>query len=75
MFESGITTSIIGNEEINDIIKIHKWLDDETIKNEAKEQKGGFPRMLLDVLGATSLAKIYETNAGVSVYGESPFNF
>ena len=30
----------------------------ETIKNEAKEQKGGFLRMLLDTLGASLLENL-----------------
>ena len=30
----------------------------ETIKNEAKEQKGGFPRMLLGTLGASLLGNL-----------------
>ena len=51
MFGSGTTTLIISNEETNDIMKIVKSLEEsallikgvcETIKNEAKEQKGGF---------------------------------
>ena len=67
MFGSGITTLIISNEETNDIIKIHKSLEkstllikgvDETIKNEAKEQIGGFLRMLLDILGASLLGNL-----------------
>ena len=46
---SGTTTLIISNDEINDILKVVKSLEDsgvllrgvsETIKNEAKEQKG-----------------------------------
>ena len=50
------TTLLISNEEINDIIKIIKSLQEsgslikgisETIKNKAKEQKGGFLGMLL----------------------------
>ena len=45
------TTLIISNNEIEDIIKIVKSLEDsgllskgvtETVQNEAKEQKGGF---------------------------------
>ena len=45
------TTLIISNEETNDVMKIIKYLEEsgllikdvsETIKNEAKEQKGGF---------------------------------
>ena len=56
MFGSGFTTLIISNEEMNDIMKIVKSLEDsgllikgvsETIKNDAKEQKGGFLSMLL----------------------------
>ena len=49
MFELGVTKLIILNEEMNDIIKIVKPLEQsgtfkksvcETVKNEAKEQKG-----------------------------------
>ena len=48
MFGSGFTTLIVPNEEMEDIMKIVKSLEDsglsmkgvsETIKNEAKEQK------------------------------------
>ena len=55
------TTLIISNDEINDIIKIIKSLEDsglllkgvtETVQNEAKEQKGGFLSMLLGTLHA-----------------------
>ena len=61
MFGSGTTALIISNEEMNDIMKIVKSLEEfgllikdasETIKNEAKEQKGQFLSMLLDTLGA-----------------------
>ena len=54
---SGTTTLIISNEEMNDIMKIVQALEDsnillkgvtKTIKNETKEQKGGFLSMLLD---------------------------
>ena len=53
---SGTTTLIISNEEMNDIMKIVQALEDsnillkevtKTIKNESKEQKGGFLSMLL----------------------------
>ena len=49
---------------MEDILKIVKSLQDsgillkgvgETIKNEAKEQKGGFLSMLLGILGASLL--------------------
>ena len=58
MFGSGFTTLIISNEEMNDIMKIVKSLEEsgllikdvsKTIKNEAKEQNVG---MLLGTLGA-----------------------
>ena len=61
------TTLIISNDEINDIIKIVKSLEDsglllkgvsETIQNEAKEQKGGFLSMLLGTLGASLLGNL-----------------
>ena len=62
MFGSGNTTLNISNEEMNDIMKIIKSLeesglliksDGETIKNEAKEQKGGLLGILLITLGAS----------------------
>ena len=49
--DSGITTLIISNEEMNDIMKIVQALQDsnillkgvtKTIKNETREQRGGF---------------------------------
>ena len=61
------TTLIISNDEMGDILKIVKSLEDsglllkgvsETIKNEAKEQKGGFLRMLLVTLGASLLGNM-----------------
>ena len=67
IFRSGVTTLIISNEEMNDIMKIVKLLEEspllikgvsETIKNEAKKQKGGFLTMLLCTLGATLLGNL-----------------
>ena len=75
MFGSGVrpwdlashTTLIISNEEMNDILKIVKSLEEsgllikgisKTIKNEAKEQKGGFLGILLDTSGARLLGKL-----------------
>ena len=67
MFESGTTTLLILNEELNDIMKIIKSLEEfclliksfrKTIKNEAKEQKGGFLSMLLGTLGANLLGNL-----------------
>ena len=67
MFKSGTTTLVISNEEMNDIMKIVKSLEEsgllikgvsETIKNEAKEQTGGFIIMLLGTLGASLLGNL-----------------
>ena len=67
MLGSGTTTLIISNEEINDIMKIVQALEDsnilskkisKTIKNETKEQKGGFLSMLLDTLGTSLLGNL-----------------
>ena len=64
---SGTTTLIISNEEMNDIMKIVQALEDsnillkgvtKTIKNETKEQKGGFLSMLLGALGASLLGNL-----------------
>ena len=64
MYGSGTTTLIISNKEMNDIMKIVQALEDsnillkgvtKTIKNETKEQKGGFLSMLLGKLGASLL--------------------
>ena len=61
------TTLIISNDEINDIIKIIKCLEDsdlllkgvtKTVQNEVKEQKGGFLSMLLGTLGENFLGNI-----------------
>ena len=67
MFGSGNTTLIISNEEMNDIMKIIKSLEEsellvkgvsETIENEAKIQKGGFLGILLGNLGASLLGNL-----------------
>ena len=64
MLGSGTTTLIISNDEMDDILKIVKSLEDsnvllkgvsETIQHEAKEQRGGFLSMLLGTLGASLL--------------------
>ena len=58
---------IISNDEIEDIVKIVKSLEDsglllkgvtETVQNEVKEQKGGFVSMLLGTLGASLLGDL-----------------
>ena len=64
MLGSGATTLIISNDEMGDILKIVKSLEDsgillkgvsETIQHEAKEQRGGF---LLGTLGASLLGDV-----------------
>ena len=63
---------------MNDIMKIVKSLEEsglliktvsETIKNEAKEQKRGFLRMLLGTLGASLLGNLV-TGKGAIRAGE-----
>ena len=65
---SGATTLIISNEEMNDIMKFAQALEDsnillkgvtKTIKNETKEQKGGFLSMILGTLGASLLGNLF----------------
>ena len=67
MLGSGTTTLIISNDEMDDILKIVKSLEDsnvllkgvsETIQHEAKEQRGGFLSMLLGTLGVSLLGDI-----------------
>ena len=67
MLGSGTTTLIISNDEMDDILKIVKSLEDsnvllkgvsETIQHEAKEQRRGFLGMLLDTLGASLLGDL-----------------
>ena len=60
-------TLIISNEEMSDIMKIVKSLEEssllikevsELIKNEAKEQKGGLFSILIGTLGASLLGSL-----------------
>ena len=75
---SGTTTLIISNDEMDNILKIVKSLEDsnvllkgvsETIQHEAKEQRGGFLSMLLGTLGASLLGDIL-SGKGVIRAGE-----
>ena len=63
----GQKTLIISNKDMDDVMKIIKTLEDsgillnrvtETIKNETKEQKGGFLSVLLGTLGASLLGNL-----------------
>ena len=71
IYGSGTTTLVISNEERNDIMKIVQTLEDsiiilkvvtKTIKNETKEQKGGFLSMLLGTLEANLLGDLLTKN-------------
>ena len=62
-----MTTLIISNDEIEDIIKIVKPLEDsglllkgvtESVQNKVKEEKGGFLSMLLGTLGSSLLGNL-----------------
>ena len=72
-------TLIISNDEMNDIIKLVKSLEDsgvllkgvsETIQHEAKEQRGRFLPMLLGTLGASLLGNLLTGGKGVIRAGE-----
>ena len=69
--DSGTTTLVISNKEMNDIKKIVQASENsgillkgvtKTIKNETKEQKGGFLSMLLSTLGASLLGDLLTKN-------------
>ena len=73
-----LATLIISNDEIEDIIKIFKSLEDfglllkrvtETVQNEAAEQKGGFLSMLLGILGSSLLGNLL-TGKGINKAGK-----
>ena len=64
IYGSGTTSLVISNEEMKGIMKLVKSLQEsgllikgisETIRNETKEQKGGFLLMLLGTLAASIL--------------------
>ena len=73
------TTLIISNDDMQDLSKIVKSLEDsgilfdgitETVKNEVKEQKGGFLSMLLGTLGISLLGDLLTKNlSGRGVMG------
>ena len=71
-------TLIISNNEMEDIIKIIKSLENsglilkevtETVQNEVKEKEGGFLSMLLGALG-TSLLGNFLTGKGIYRVGK-----
>ena len=71
------TTLIISNDNLNNLLEVIKSLEKngitETVKNEIKEQKGGFLSMLLGTLGASLLGHLLTKNLsgrGVITAGE-----
>ena len=70
------TTLIISNDEMDEILKIVKSLENsgvllkvisETIQHEAKEQRGGFLSMLLGTLGVSLLGDVLSKGLSVVV--------
>ena len=71
------TTLLISNDDMQDLLKIVKSLEDsgillngitETVKNEVKEQTGGFLSILLGTLGASLLGDLLTKNlSGIGV--------
>ena len=75
MLGLGTTTLIISNDEMNDIIKIVKSLENsgvllkgvsKTIQHVANEQRKGFLSMLLGTLGASLLGNLLTGGKGVT---------
>ena len=77
-----MTTLIISNDKMGNIIKIVKSLEDscllvkgitETVQNEVKKQRGGFLSALLGLLGASLLGdlligkRVYRAGKGKGV--------
>ena len=70
---------IIEQEDMKDIMKIIKALENsgillkgvsKAIKNETKEQKGGFLSMLLGTLGASLLGNLLSSGKGIMRAGD-----
>ena len=81
---SGTTTSIISNEEINNVMKFVQVLEDsnillkritKAIENKTKERNAGFLGMLLGASGASLLVNML-TEKGIlrAVYGSKKNN-
>ena len=67
MFVSGTRTWVFLNEDLNDM-KIIKSLQESVskiIKNEAKEEGGGFLSLLVDALGASLLGNKFTSKGGM----------
>ena len=71
IYGSGSKTLLISNDDIQDVLKIVKSLEDpglllkgvtRTIHNDISEQKGGFLSMLMGILGASLLGNLLTKN-------------
>ena len=80
---SGTATLVISNEEMNEIMKVVQAVEDsvillkgvtKTIKNETKEQKGGFLSMLLGTLGVSLLGNLLTGKGTVRAREGTSFN-
>ena len=81
IFRSGVTTLIISNKEIDDMMKIVKSLEEsgllikgviERVENEKNNKKVDFLRLLLCPLGASLLGNML-AGKGVIQVGEGTF--
>ena len=84
LYGSGITTLTNSNDDLDDLIKIITALEEhdillkgtsKTIKNETKEQRGGFLSLLLGTLGASlsnllTGSGLYRTGKGMYRTGQ-----
>ena len=77
IFASGMSAMKMSNEEMEDIMKIVKSLEEsgllmngvsETIKNKVKKQKGGFLPMLLGTLAASTLGNMLVGRRAIRSY-------
>ena len=77
--KGAVVKLIIEQEDMNDIMKIIKALENsgillkgvsKAIKNETKEQKGGFLSMLLGTLGASLLGNLLTGGKGIMRAGD-----
>ena len=75
----GARAKLIIEEDMNDIMKVIKALENsgillkgvsKAIKNETKEQKGGFLSMLLGTLGASLLGNLLSGGKGIMRMGD-----
>ena len=78
IYVSGMNKLIISNEEMKDVMKVVKYLEEsslltkdvsETIKNEANNQKSGLASMLLGTLAASVIGNVLIVKAEIPGQG------